>query len=132
MHDNATAIAQRQGEQINRLTLVSLIFLPVTALSGFFGMNFNWMIGHIESREAFIVLGLLLPAISVLISIAYFRHRGLIQFNLKSRAAQRPLVFDRLPWPEQQPGAGSRSKVASTTGASQTPLRVKTHDEASA
>jgi hypothetical protein len=32
MHDNATAIAQRQGEQINRLTLVSLIFLPVTAL----------------------------------------------------------------------------------------------------
>ena len=26
MHDNATAIAQRQGEQINRLTLVSLIF----------------------------------------------------------------------------------------------------------
>jgi Mg2+ and Co2+ transporter CorA len=33
--DFATEIAQRQGDQINRLTLVSLIFLPVTALTGF-------------------------------------------------------------------------------------------------
>jgi len=36
IHDSATAIAQRQGEQINRLTLVSLIFLPVTVVTGFF------------------------------------------------------------------------------------------------
>jgi Mg2+ and Co2+ transporter CorA len=49
MHDSATAIAQRQGEQINRLTLVSLIFLPVTAVTGFFGMNFSWMIDALKT-----------------------------------------------------------------------------------
>ena len=43
MQDHANAIAQRQGEQINRLTLVSLIFLPMTAITGFFGMNFDWL-----------------------------------------------------------------------------------------
>jgi Mg2+ and Co2+ transporter CorA len=90
MHDNATAIAQRQGEQINRLTLVSLIFLPVTALSGFFGMNFNWMINHIDSGEAFLALGVVLPLLSVVLSIVWFRHRGLIQLNLR----QRPTVRD--------------------------------------
>ena len=37
IHDSSTAIAQRQGEQINRLTLVSMIFLPVTAVTGFLG-----------------------------------------------------------------------------------------------
>ena len=132
MHDNATAIAQRQGEQINRLTLVSLIFLPVTALSGFFGMNFNWMISHIESREAFFVCGLLLPAISVIISIAYFRHRGLIQFGLKSRTSpQRPLAFDQLPWPERQTRAPSQGASSGDSGAAPAPLNVQAADKAS-
>jgi Mg2+ and Co2+ transporter CorA len=133
MHDNATAIAQRQGEQINRLTLVSLIFLPVTALSGFFGMNFNWMISHIDSGEVFIAFGILLPAISVIISIAYFRYRGLIQFNVRSRSAPpRPLAFDELPWPGQRAGQMSKSATADATGASRTPLSIRKTDEASA
>jgi Mg2+ and Co2+ transporter CorA len=88
MHDNAMAIAQRQAEQINRLTLVSLIFLPVTALSGFFGMNFNWMINNIGGLGAFIGLGIMLPVVSVIVSVAYFRHRGLIYF--KRRPPEKP------------------------------------------
>jgi Mg2+ and Co2+ transporter CorA len=97
MHDNAMAIAQRQAEQINRLTLVSLIFLPVTALSGFFGMNFNWMIGHIGSARAFIVFGVLLPILSVILSIGWFRHRGFIRFRPRPRGTKLPagtLGFD--------------------------------------
>jgi Mg2+ and Co2+ transporter CorA len=43
LRDHVAAIAQRQGDQINRLTLVSLIFLPLTFITGFFGMNFGWM-----------------------------------------------------------------------------------------
>lgn len=82
MHDYSTAIAQRQGEQINRLTLVSLIFLPVTALTGFFGMNFNWMIGHIDGAEAFLTLGVLMPALSVILTVVWFKRRGLIQISL--------------------------------------------------
>src|ERR1700677_3879317 len=71
MHDYATAIAQRQGEQINRLTLVSLIFLPVTALTGFFGMNFNWMIDALGGAVTFFVLGVMLPLLCVALTVAW-------------------------------------------------------------
>ena len=90
MHDYATAIAQRQGEQINRLTLVSLIFLPVTALTGFFGMNFNWMIDAIGGSAAFFILGVMLPLLCVALTVAWLMHRGLIQSRWKRIAAARP------------------------------------------
>jgi Mg2+ and Co2+ transporter CorA len=81
MHEYATVVAQRQGEQINRLTLVSLIFLPVTALTGFFGMNFNWMIEAIGSSAAFFILGVTLPILCVALTMAWLMHRGLIRFR---------------------------------------------------
>jgi Mg2+ and Co2+ transporter CorA len=34
LQDYVAAIAQRQGDQINRLTLVSVIFLPLTFITG--------------------------------------------------------------------------------------------------
>jgi len=133
LHDNATAIAQRQGEQINRLTLVSLIFLPVTALSGFFGMNFNWMINHIGSTEAFVVLGLVLPALSVMISIAYFRYRGLIQFNRRSLPMQPlPAGLDAFSWPLQRTGQAGKDAFAAEAGKSSAPLNIRETDEAPA
>jgi magnesium transporter len=131
-HDHAMAIAQRQGEQINRLTLVSLIFLPVTALSGFFGMNFNWMINHIGSREAFVVLGVLLPTLSVIISIAWFRHRGLIQFNFRSRAVAPPsTVLDHSAWPVRPPGQPIKGAIFAETEASAAALSTPKTEEAS-
>jgi Mg2+ and Co2+ transporter CorA len=100
LHDYSMAIAQRQGEQINRLTLVSLIFLPMTALTGFFGMNFNWMIEHLASERAFLVLGLLLPALSCILSVIYFRHRGLIEFKLRPPPKPLPPAdLDETGWP---------------------------------
>jgi Mg2+ and Co2+ transporter CorA len=95
IHDSTTAIAQRQGEQINRLTLVSLIFLPVTAVTGFFGMNFNWMINALGTERAFFALGVILPILMVLVTVAWLAHRGLIRF------ARRP--------PAHHPGRDGRS-----------------------
>jgi Mg2+ and Co2+ transporter CorA len=88
MHDFATNIAQRQGEQINRLTLVSLIFLPVTALTGFFGMNFDWMVRSLSGGEAFFVLGILLPALCVGLTFAWLVRRKLVRFRLWPRRIQ--------------------------------------------
>jgi Mg2+ and Co2+ transporter CorA len=82
MHDFATNIAQKQGEQINRLTLVSLIFLPVTALTGFFGMNFDWMVRSLSGGETFFVLGVLLPASCVGLTFAWLVRRKLVRFRL--------------------------------------------------
>jgi magnesium transporter len=36
-------IASKTGERINRLTILSTVFLPITFLSGFYGMNFENM-----------------------------------------------------------------------------------------
>ena len=41
-----------------RLTLVATVFFPLTVLTGFFGMNFGWMVQHIDSFTAFAIFGL--------------------------------------------------------------------------
>ncbi len=81
-HDFANAIAQRQSEQISRLTIVSMIFLPVTALTGFFGMNFAWLSEKIASEESFFVFGLLLPALGMILTVAWLARRGLMRLDL--------------------------------------------------
>jgi Mg2+ and Co2+ transporter CorA len=40
-----------------RLTLVATIFFPLTVLTGFFGMNFGWMVQHIDSFTSFAIFG---------------------------------------------------------------------------
>lgn len=91
MHNFATDIAQKQGEQINRLTLVSLLFLPVTALTGFFGMNFDWLNRSITSGESFLILGVILPALCVILTIAWLMRQGLLRFRLRPSAATGPM-----------------------------------------
>jgi magnesium transporter len=59
-----TSISNRLGEQTRRLTVVATIFLPLTFLTGFFGMNFAFLIGHIDTPQAFFV-GLGVMAVSV-------------------------------------------------------------------
>jgi Mg2+ and Co2+ transporter CorA len=56
----------RQAAVINeRLTLAAVVFFPLTVSTGFFGMNFEWMVSHIGSLTAFVVLGIVVPFIMV-------------------------------------------------------------------
>ena len=115
MQDHSMAIAQRQGEQINRLTLVSLIFLPMTAITGFFGMNFDWMNQRLASREAFLLLGVFLPALCVSLTVAWLHRRGLIRVPLTAPPAidgarstavsRREGVFGDFGLPDRAPDA---------------------------
>ncbi|ATG55779.1 hypothetical protein CFK41_14090 [Brachybacterium ginsengisoli] len=53
-----------------RLTLVATIFMPLTLATGFFGMNFGWMTDHIGSATAFVLLGVMVPAVLTAITLA--------------------------------------------------------------
>ena len=45
------------NQMAGRLTIVATIFLPLTFATGFFGMNFGWLVHHIDSLEAFLLFG---------------------------------------------------------------------------
>ena len=78
IHNYSAALARRQGQQINRLTVVASIFLPLTFITGFFGMNFYWMINLVGSAAAFVVLGIVFPAISAALSVVWLKRRRLL------------------------------------------------------
>ena len=61
----------RQSTVVNeRLTLVAVVFFPLTVSTGFFGMNFDWLVSNIGSAAAFVVFGILLPIVLVAVTLA--------------------------------------------------------------
>ena len=51
-------ISNRQNATMERLTILASIFLPLTFVTGFFGQNFGWLVGHITTFAAFIIYGI--------------------------------------------------------------------------
>ncbi|MEH1906199.1 magnesium transporter CorA family protein [Nostoc sp.] len=64
-------IASKTGERINRLTILSTIFLPITFMSGFYGMNFKYM-PELEQPWAYPAV-ICVMALIVIGSITYAR-----------------------------------------------------------
>jgi magnesium transporter len=80
-HDFSTRIAEMQSVHIGRLTIVSIIFLPLTAITGFLGMNFEWMNQALAGFPAFFIFGLVLPTASVVVTVLLLWRYGLIRLG---------------------------------------------------
>ncbi|MFG3366083.1 CorA family divalent cation transporter [Streptomyces sp. NPDC048156] len=78
----ASLAAGEQNGVINRLAIVSTIFLPLTFLSGFFGMNFTYLTDELESRVVFWLLAVGLQ-VAVLCVAFYVLHRTRIWRRLR-------------------------------------------------
>jgi magnesium transporter len=66
----------RLNETIYWLTVVATVFLPLTFVTGFFGMNFAWMITRIDTLFAFIALGIGAPIAGAVLTVWLVRRRG--------------------------------------------------------
>jgi magnesium transporter len=66
----------RLNETMYWLTVVATIFLPLTFMTGFFGMNFAWMVNRIDTPAAFAILGLGAPIASALMIWFAIKRRG--------------------------------------------------------
>lgn len=74
LHAMLGDLLDEQSTVVNeRLTLVATIFLPLTLATGFFGMNFGWMQERTGSLAAFVLLGIVLPALATLLTLAMVR-----------------------------------------------------------
>ncbi len=69
-------ISVRQNEISRQLTVIATVFLPLSFITGFFGMNFDWLTGHIGSFWEFLVFGLGSLFVSLVLLWAWFRRRG--------------------------------------------------------
>jgi magnesium transporter len=56
------------NERAYVVSILGSIFVPLTLVTGYFGMNFGWLVDHIDSPVAFWLLGVILPIASGLVS----------------------------------------------------------------
>jgi magnesium transporter len=67
------------NQMAGRLTIVATIFLPLTFATGFFGMNFGWLVAHIDSAESFLVLGVAGMIVPLVIAAVLLLRTGYLQ-----------------------------------------------------
>jgi magnesium transporter len=72
----AEAINVLLNQMAGRLTVVATFFLPLTFATGFFGMNFGWMVNHIDSAAAFFLLGFGSMAVTIAIAAVLLMRSG--------------------------------------------------------
>ncbi len=74
--DLQSQISGWQSNRINQLTIVTIIFLPATLLTGYFGMNFAWLDDQTNSLFSYLLLGVSLPIVLFGVAVYMLRKAG--------------------------------------------------------
>jgi magnesium transporter len=73
-----STVSNRLNVVMKQLTVVATIFLPITALTGFFGQNFAWLVRSITSEADFLVYGVGGIVVSCVLLMAWFKRNDFI------------------------------------------------------
>jgi magnesium transporter len=74
----AEAVNVLLHQMAGRLTIVATIFLPLTFATGFFGMNFGWLVRHIDSAATFFVLGVVAMIVPLAVAAVLLVRAGYV------------------------------------------------------
>jgi magnesium transporter len=69
-------ISLRQNENMKQLTVIATVFLPLAFVVGFFGQNFGWLVGEVNSFKDFLLWGVGSIVISGGVLYALFKRSG--------------------------------------------------------
>ncbi len=70
-----STVSNRMNEIMKRLTIVATIFMPLTFIVGFFGMNFTWMVREITGFWPFFLLAVVAQVVVVATMLVWFRRQ---------------------------------------------------------
>jgi magnesium transporter len=71
------ASAERVNRTATRLTVIGSFFIVWTLITGFFGQNFGWLVGNVQSRTDFLVFGVggLVVPTAILAALLWHKRR---------------------------------------------------------
>jgi magnesium transporter len=77
MDTHLSMVSNRLNVIMKQLAIVATFFLPLSFLTGFFGQNFGWLTGHLQTNLPwFLILGVGTELVAIGVLVYMFRRRG--------------------------------------------------------